>query len=146
MTRLSWFCVALAAMALSACGQPLREVSHPFYLTYIEDPNAMALFRCPDGPEGGCAIDGLPGPSIFAAGASEEYIVVARYPAEGYYAISADPGVDRSRVEYLYFARVPNETFGWGNNPEQIVGPLNEADFQRAKAELGLPDFSIDLR
>jgi hypothetical protein len=132
--------LALAAsLLLAGCGPDSREVSQPFYVTYIENPSDSALFRCPKGPDYGCAIDGLPGPYVFAGGADRRYVVVARHPKTG-------GAIDWDRTEYFYFARVPQETDGWGNNPEKIIGPLTELDFQQAKATHGLPDFSVDLR
>ena len=85
----------------------------------------MALYRCPDGPDGGCARDGLPGPAVAAAGANNDYLVV------------------RTSAGYYYFRRVPQETSGWGNNPEKIVGPLTAEEFGRAKAQFKLPDFTV---
>jgi hypothetical protein len=111
-------------LAATACDRKV-EVDHPFYLWSIESPDETALFRCPRGPDEGCAIDGLPGPRVFAAGADPKHVVVA------------------STQGYFYFARVSNETGGWGANPEKIVGPLTEEEFESAKAKLGLPDFTV---
>jgi len=116
------------------------HVSGPFYLMYFETRDQMALFRCPDGPDRGCAIDGLPDATVYAAGADERYIVVARHPH-----VEADHSFDQSVSEYFYFARINNERRGWGNNPEQIIGPLNDNQFRTAKRKLRLPDFSIVL-
>lgn len=63
-TLLLFPCLLAAA---AACDR-VTEVDHPFYLTYVEDSREVALFRCPHGPDGGCAINGLPGPRV-AAGA-----------------------------------------------------------------------------
>jgi hypothetical protein len=56
------------------------------------------------------------------------YVVVAQ-------ADRSDPRV----LHYFYFARVPQETFGWGNNPEKVVGPLSKPEFDHARESLGLP-------
>ena len=121
-----------ALLALAGCGRRVVEVDHPFYLMYIEDPAEVALFRCPEEPGTGCAIDGLPGPRVVEAGADEWFIVVAQKPLANPYAPTA----------YYYFRRVPEETKGWGRNPERIVGPLDAAAFAAAKARIGLPDFT----
>ena len=79
------------------------------------------------------AVDGLPGPYVMAAGANERFVVVAQ---------RSDPK-GSSPASYYYFARVPQETAGWGKNPEQIVGPLDERAFAAAKARLRLPEFTV---
>ncbi|HWT13349.1 MAG TPA: hypothetical protein VN231_11390 [Allosphingosinicella sp.] len=125
--------VALAAFAAAGCEGRAVEIDHPFYLMYIEDPSEVALFRCPGEPGIGCAIDGLPGPRVIEAGADERFVVAAQRP-------QADPA---GPIRYYYFARVPEETSGWGRNPERIVGPLDADQFAAAKARLGLPDFRV---
>lgn len=131
--RIAPFLCALGAFAAAACGRRAVEVDHPFYLMFIEDPREVALFRCPNGPDSGagCAMDGLPGPRVTAAGANARFVVVARQPGAG------------GPTLYYYFARVPEETRGWGNNPERIVGPLDEDEFEAAKARLRLPEFTV---
>jgi hypothetical protein len=98
----------------------------------------MALFRCPNGPDDGCAGDGLPDATVFAAGSDEKYVVLVRHPYK-------DGDFDRKRSEYFYFARVKAEFGGWGNNPEKIIGPLDQDEFFKAKRQHNLPDFSIRL-
>jgi hypothetical protein len=127
------FILAAATLLVAASGVRAVEVDHPFYLTFIEDPRDVALFRCPDGPDRGCAIDGLPGPRVLAAGANKRFVVILQQS-------KASP---RAPARYYYFARVPGETRGWGNNPEKIVGPMDEAAFSRARAKLDLPDFTV---
>jgi hypothetical protein len=124
--------LALITCVVAACGQASQEVSHPFYVQELPDSVERALYRCPGGPNGGCAIDGLPGPDLVAAGADAIHVVVARR-FEG-------------RLEYFYFARVPEEAGAYGHNPERIVGPLNKSAFEDAKNRLNLPDFKIDDR
>jgi hypothetical protein len=126
--------IILASVALAtACEWRPVEVSRPFYLMYIKDPREVALFRCPDGPDRGCAIDGLPGPRVIAAGADARFVVVAQLPEDG----ASGP------VRYYYFARVPQESRGWGLNPEKVVGPLDEVAFAQAKTALHLPDLTV---
>ena len=117
--------IAMLLLPAAACDRKV-EVDHPFYLWSIESSEETALFRCPQGPDEGCAIDGLPGPRVFAAGADKKHVVVA------------------STQGYFYFARVPNETGGWGANPEKIIGPLTEEEFASAKQQLALPDFTVE--
>ena len=121
------------SLAIAACDRRYKEVDHPFYLMFIEDPREVALFRCPNEPGIGCAIDGLPGRYVVAAGADKRFVVVAQ---------RSDPDVS-GPTRYYYFARVPQETSGWGNNPERIIGPLDEQEFAAARAKLQLPDFTV---
>jgi hypothetical protein len=130
--RLARYLVPVLALLACACDRAV-EVDHPFYLMFIEDSRDVALFRCPERPGQGCAIDGLPGPRVVAAGADERFVVVAQQPV-------AEAG---GETRYYYFARVPQESRGWGNNPERIVGPLDEATFDAAKVRLRLPDFTV---
>lgn len=123
--------LGLSTVLMVGCSLMAREVSGPFYVMYVADSDERALFRCPDGPNEGCAIDGLPGPDVFAAGGNATYIVVARHRA--------------GRDEYFYFRRVAEERRGWGANPEVIVGPLGKPEFDAASKQLELPaliDFS----
>ena len=126
-------CLA-SCLVTAACGNRAVEVDHPFYLTSIEDSGDIALFRCPDGPKHGCAVDGLPGPRVLRAGANKRYVVVAQQPLSD----------AERRTAYYYFARVPEESGAYGMNPEKIIGPIDESQFQRAKASLDLPEFSVE--
>src|SRR5687767_7927091 len=101
----------LIALLCAGCQPRFVEVDHPFYLGYFDDPGEIWLFRCPSGVNGGCAVDGLLGPGVVAAGADSRFVVV------------------QSSVGYYYFERIPRETGGWGHNPERIRGPLSEADY-----------------
>ena len=125
--------LTVCSISLAACDGRYHEVDHPFYLMFIEDPRGVALFRCPKEPGIGCAIDGLPGPYVVAAGADKRFVVVAQ---------RSDPD-GSGATRYYYFARVPQETSGWGNNPERIIGPLGDQEFAAAKAKLKLPDLTI---
>lgn len=131
--RLGSLLLSLCTLAITACDRRYNEVDHPFYLMFIEDPREVALFRCPSEPGIGCAIDGLPGPYVVAAGADRRFVVVAQ---------RSDPDAG-GPTRYYYFARVPQETRGWGNNPERIIGPLDDQEFAAAKARLHLPDFTV---
>ena len=117
--------VALMALLSTACDNGPVEVSDPFYLWHLEDPQATALFRCVDVREMVCAIDGLPDPPVLAAGANARFIVLRK--SEGYF----------------YFRRTPRERSGWGNDPEVMIGPLPQKQFTVAQRELGLPHANI---
>jgi len=128
--------ISLPLLLLTACEPQNTHVVGPFYLSYFETRDEMAVFRCPEGPDHGCAIDGLPDATVYAAGGDRKYVVVARHPR-------TNGSIKRNVSEVFYFARIRDERSGWGNNPEHIVGPLTEKQFDSAKRELGLPSFSI---
>jgi len=125
------FVIPLAGALLAGCSRAPVHVAGPFYLDTLPDTSDVYLFRCPSGPgEGGvgCAVDGLPGPHVVRAGGNAHYVVVVE---------AVDLGDGPSR--YFYFARVPQETRGWGKNPEKIMGPLTKAEFDQEQRGLGLP-------
>lgn len=70
-------------------------------------------------------MDGLPGPGVSAAGADKRYIV-----------LKTDHG-------FYYFRRSVHELSGWGNDPEKIIGPLNERDFKAVTEKLRLPALTV---
>jgi hypothetical protein len=125
--------IILGAALLGACSRAPAHVVGPFYLDTLPDTSDVYLFRCPDGPGNGCAVDGLPGPGIVRAGGNSKYVV----------ATQADRSDPRA-LHYFYFARVPQETRGWGHNPEKIVGPLTKPEFDLARQSLGLPADDIE--
>ena len=110
-------------LACGGCQRYPKEVAGPFYLDYGED-QPVALFRCPKGPANGCANDGLP-ETVIAAGGSRDFIVV------------------QNTAGYYYFKRLPEERYGWGDNPEKIIGPLSSEEFSTAKRRLGLPELTV---
>ena len=118
----------LAAALLSGCARYPRQVDGPFYIDEVADSGEVYLFRCPGGPEKGCAVDGLPGPRIVAAGADRRYVVVAQAS-----------GAEAGGLSYFYFSRVRDERFGWGRDPERIIGPLTPAEFADATRRPHLP-------
>lgn len=130
----------LCGTLLSGCFDKERHhVAGPFYLTYPESREDMALFRCfRDEGNFSCVLDFMPDAEIFLAGGDNEYIVLARHPREG--------GLtDKENVEYYYFKRTPQESRGWGNNPEKVLGPFGKNEFDKRKMELNLPDFSVNI-
>jgi hypothetical protein len=111
--------------ALAACNNGMEEVAHPFYLGKFEASGPTWLFRCPEGPNEGCANDSLPDGEVFSAGANKKFITFQLL--DGYY----------------YLERTPLETNGWGKESERITGPLDEAEFLKAMAVQRLPPLTI---
>lgn len=117
----------MAVVAFSAgCERSPLKVAGPYYLNTMPDSSAVALWRCPNGPNQGCAVDGLP-TEVIAAGSNKDFITV--HGAKGYY----------------YFHRINNETSGWGTRPEKIVGPVSKNEFDAAKRKLRLPEPDMHL-
>jgi hypothetical protein len=122
---------------LIGCQERRTEVSDPFYLDYIENPQAINLRVCGDH---GCAgIDGLPGesgygngPHVVAAGANRKFIAVEQKPI----------GNDDGPSTYYYFARNFDAKMGGAAHPK-IIGPFNERQFLVRKIQLGLPELNI---
>ena len=125
--------ILMALAALPGCGKHYVEVDHPFYLMdYGESRDRFALFRCLHEPGHGCSLDKGFGPDVIAAGANDRFVVMKmRQPSN-----AAQP-------TYFYFARIPQETGGWGQRPEKLIGPLSRGEFQQRRAALGLPDANV---
>jgi len=127
----------LLIVLLLDCRERRVEVSYPFYLDYIENPQAVNLRACSD--QGCVGIEGLPGesgygngPHAVAAGANRAFIAVEQKQI----------GKDDGPSTYYYFARRFDPKAGGVAHPD-IVGPLSAQDFFARKAEIGLPDLTV---
>jgi hypothetical protein len=124
-------------LSLLACfpfgGLVHREhVAGPYVLWATDTMEDMILCRSIEGSA--CVGDGLPGATIFAAGADERFIVLARHPSEW-----PDPP-NRQVTEYYYIIRQPDETergpYG------HVRGPFDADQFGTESRRLRLPTFS----
>jgi hypothetical protein len=136
--------VALMALAVSAC---LFDTIHdeqlvgPYRLHAIDTMETMAILW--EIPGGGLVGDGLPGPTVFAAGHNDRFLVAAVHPP-----VCPDIGPDcsdfamrRAVTEYWYVIRSPDER---ERIPyDGIRGPFSARQFAAEKARLALPEFSI---
>jgi hypothetical protein len=120
-------CLLALLLLIGACGDGFTEVDHPFYL-YLREDGEVDLVRCPTERGVGCAVDGLP-EQVLAAGANEGFVVA------------------QTTSGYFYFAREPEETRGWGKNPERLIGPLGAESLPRPKRSLSSPSlmFAADF-
>ena len=109
-----------------------ERLAGPYRLVAVDTMEQMIL--CRDMGGGDCAGDGLPDETIFAAGADDRFIVLARHPRTW-----PDPP-DRTVTEYHYVIRVPDEAergpYG------RVRGPFDETQFEAETRRLGLPGFS----
>jgi hypothetical protein len=129
----------LVLLSLVACS-PFSGFVHdetlerPYRLVAVDADEDMGLCRSPEGVTD-CFGDGLPGPTVFAAGADARYVVIARHPREW----PAPP--DRSVSEFYYLIRTPDEA-ARGLPQQNVRGPFTEAQFGEHKRRLRLPEFS----
>ncbi|RYY87319.1 MAG: hypothetical protein EOO15_12245 [Chitinophagaceae bacterium] len=108
----------------------------PWRLIAVDAREDMMICRSVDESEGDCAGDMLGGPTIFAAGIDEKYVVYARHPQKW----PAPP--DRAVSEYYYVIRSPMEGHPAGLNGGKVQGPFDEVQFGAESKRLGLPPLS----
>ena len=129
------------ALLASACG-PFWGFVHdehlagPYRLVATDSDEQMSLCRSAPNGGGDCFGDGLPGQTIFAAGADERYIVVGRHPHD-FITGNSPPG---ATTEFYYVIRTPDEAergpYG------HVRGPFTEQQFENEKRRLNLPEFT----
>ncbi|MCW0196734.1 hypothetical protein [Sphingopyxis sp.] len=104
----------------------------PYRLAAADVDEDMSI--CWSGPGGVCVGDGLPGPTVFAAGYNEKYLVAAVHPRK----FPDEP--DRVITQYFYVVRSSDEArkLPYGG----IKGPFDEAAYNAEKARLRLPEFT----
>jgi len=111
----------------------------PYRLVAVDTREDMALCRSLEG--GDCLGHGLPGRTVFAAGADERYLVIARHPSA-----FGEP-LNKAVTEYYVVERSPDEA-DLRFRPE-VLGPFDQAEFDARVRQLSLPGFTIgfdDLR
>lgn len=101
-----------------------EHLNGPYYLTAINDLDEMALYY----EDSNARI----GPTVFAAGWSEDYIVVKRYPY-----------VEKTVTEYYYLIRALDH--GQADGHGSVRGPFSETEFMKEKERLNLPGFSTEI-
>lgn len=122
-----------ASLLISGCfGFAHDEVFvGPYRLVAVDADEDMSI--CFSLADGSCVGDGLPGPTVFAAGFDDKYLVAAVHPP------GAEGGPDRSTTHYYYIVRSSTS----GTLPRNgTVGPLNEAQFTGETTRLHLPNFT----
>jgi hypothetical protein len=130
--------VSVAVCVVLACGLTGCDVVHDEHLdgTYrlvaIDTIESMSV--CRRLKDAWCVGDEMPGPTVFAAGASARYVVIARHPNE-----QGRADFDRSVTEYYNVVRPPESAY---LKDTDVVGPMDGQAFAAARARLGLPGFS----
>ena len=82
---------------------------------------------------------GLVGPTVFAVGADDRYIVVKQHPATdgfGHY--------NQSVTNYFYIERTVSPDFR--ERQRRVIGPLSEQEFHERAATLKVPSFQKIFR
>ena len=82
---------------------------------------------------------GLVGPTVFAVGADDRYIVVKQHPATDRFG-----HFDRSVTNYFYIERTSSSDFR--ERQRRVIGPLSEQDFRERAVTLKLPSFQKTFR
>lgn len=123
--------IVLASSAgLAGCGfvydRKLDDTYRLVAIDVLEDARV-----CRSLPGGDCIGDGLPGPAVFAAGADDRHLVMARHPR--------GRGIDRSVTEYFYVTRHRGDP---PVSAGDVVGPLTRSEFDAEAQRLRLPAFS----
>ncbi len=116
----------------------------PYRLQAIDDMESMAIVW--DIPGGGTVGDGLPGPTVFAAGYDNRFLVAAVHPqlCPPIHASCPAYGINRDVTQYWFVARSPDERerLPYGG----IKGPFTEDQYAWLKRRLNLPMFSVRFR
>jgi hypothetical protein len=139
MTAITIRWASLAGLlCVAGCGFVADEVlDGPYRLVAVDVREDMSLCRS-IGTEGDCSGDGLPGPTVFQAGANSQYIVLARHPR------LRNDAPDRSVTEFYYILRLADERNTGKRVP--VMGPFTELEYQQEKSRLQLPEFSKVFR
>lgn len=136
----------LSTLALGGCMSGCdtlydETLDGPYRLHAIDTRETMAILW--EIPGGGLVGDGLPGPTVFAAGQDEKYLVAGVHPqfCKPFEEGCTRHGMNRQVTEYWYVVRQPDER---ERLPYAgIKGPFDARAFAAEKQRLGLPDFTI---
>ena len=96
-----------------------------FRLVAVDSPGQMALIE--SGEKG----EELVGPTIYAVGSDERFVIVAQHPAKNRFG-----DCDKSVTYYYIINRDPD---GGPFKSERVRGPLSKPDFDALSASLSLP-------
>ena len=128
--------VLTVVLLTTACWQGFvydEKLDGGYHLVAVDEMEQMSLCRSLD--DGNCSGDGLPGETVFAAGANNRFITLARHPR-----VWPNPA-DHTKSEYYYLVRTSDEAER-GLPPENVKGPFTEQQFKIEKSRLRLPEFS----
>ena len=131
------FTIAVCTSLLSACFGGFiydRPLDGPYRLVAVAGMEDMRVCRSLSG--GDCLGDGLPAPTVVAAGIDARYLVIANraspWPHNG-------PEAERVPLTFYYVGRAADEA----DTSVQLhpAGPFTRNEFEAEKIRLNLPDF-----
>lgn len=121
-------------LALVACSRLSGDVywrSGPYVLVAVDTLGQMNLAI----DRGDGTSISLVGPTVFAVGANNNYIIVKQHPSENSFG-----KFDRSISNYYIVERTDKNS--QSNRNERVLGPMSKAQFLRLATRLRLPHFS----
>ncbi|MBL6938621.1 MAG: hypothetical protein ISS15_10205 [Alphaproteobacteria bacterium] len=125
-----WLLVLLTLPLLSACGFVHEQtLVARYHLVAVDVYDDMML--CWSLDKGDCA--GLAGPTVYAAGFNDKYVVAASHPA----------GARTLGSEFTIISREPNREDSENGEPRKIEVIKDPAQYASLKARLNLPDFTV---
>lgn len=134
MRKLQAIVGVVAALLTTSCGFTHDEtLVGPYRLVAVDADEQMGLCWSVPNTNGDCVGDGLPSDTVYAAGYDQKYLVAAVHPT------ALGRPVNRSITQYYYIVRSKDD---FKEFPRRIIGPMDGAQFDAAKAALHLPGFS----
>ena len=133
----TWILIFAAATVLTGCDALSPDSfwsSGDYELVAIDTKGQMML--AVDLHNGGSI--GIVGPTVFALGADDHYIVVKQHPAKDSFG-----NFDQTVTHYYIVTRIS----GTAEEKEKVVrGPLSKDDYDRLAASNSLPQFTKTFR
>ncbi|HXC56001.1 MAG TPA: hypothetical protein VNU97_11955 [Rhizomicrobium sp.] len=133
MSTLARLVAVACVLAISGCGFVDDEtLVGPYKLVAVDVREDMSLcWQSLDGK----VCEGIVGPTLFAAGFNDDYVVAAVHPS-----VFPKPP-NKSVTQYYYVIRDRrNEGKDFGPPPKNVKGPFNARDYATERARLHLPD------
>ena len=115
----------IAAACFTGCDSGTVWKSGKYEVYWIETSSDLTLGY----DLGGGGIIGRVEPQVFAVGEDDAWIVAARYP-----------NGNKAKKEFFYFPKAQDHRYK--NAAEIVLGPFTEAEFDKLKSDLALPDWS----
>lgn len=136
-----WILAALGAVLIIASWIFFLHVWNDIYwsderycLVALDSPTQMNLSFYDEG-----YYSELIGPTVYAVGANEKYLVLKQHPAE-----KTPSSVNRAVTNYYIIVRTLSTDFE--DRLKGVRGPLTQDEFEKLSGKLSLPKFSKTFR